>query len=69
MDKWERFIASLATPGGTVVILALLSVPLTAVTVFMAYHSDRFGTPAVVGFQSLLASFAGALFGNLTRGK
>ena len=67
MDRWERFLNSLTTPGGSIFILVLIGISLGITTMFVAAHSQVYGPALVEMFSTLFGGFAGVLIRDLTQ--
>jgi len=67
MDRWERFLNSLTTPGAAILILLGIAISLGITTMFVAAHSQVYGPALVEMFSTLLGGFAGVLIRDLTQ--
>ena len=67
MEQWQKFLDSLASPGGGIFILVIIGFILTVSMLYVALHSDRYGQLTSTLLSHILSGFTGALLRDLTR--
>lgn len=66
MGSWERFLDSLATPGGAIFLLLVAVGVFSGTELHILHHGTQFSQTMSATFTNLLSGFAGALLGALT---